>query len=68
MKVLEFRPYKKVKDSDLLIEIYHIFDRMRVQEIDDDETRKRCDQLIREAKLRQLKCSKENLYHKILYK
>ncbi|MBB6217087.1 DNA/RNA-binding domain of Phe-tRNA-synthetase-like protein [Anaerosolibacter carboniphilus] len=68
MKILEFRPYKKMKDNDLLNQIHHTFDYMRTQDIHDDEALKRCDQLIREAKLRRLRCSKENLYYRILYK
>jgi hypothetical protein len=68
MKILAFRPYKKLRDYDLLIEIHNTFDFMRAQDAYSDETLQRCSQLIREAKFRGISCSKENLYHRILYK
>lgn len=68
MKILTFRPYKRMKDCELIHFIYHTFDQMKDLNLYDEENLWFCDQLIREAKLRKLRCSKEILYNRILYK
>lgn len=66
MKVIVFRPYKRINDRELLHQIYKIFARLR-EEPYNEENNHKCDHLIREAKVRNLKLSKEQLYDKIIY-
>jgi len=66
MKILMFRPYKKLKDTELLNKIYETFEVIKLSS--DYETMNLCDVLIREAKYRRLRCSKEMMYQKILFK
>ena len=65
MKLIRFRPYKKYTDEKLISDIQNVFRKIRCYE-NLEENIKICDDLIHEAKMRDLKCGKQTLYENIL--
>ncbi|QEK12549.1 hypothetical protein FQB35_09550 [Crassaminicella thermophila] len=68
MKVLNFRPFKRLNDEELINKIHETFKCLKSEDKYYKETLAICDQLIKEVKLRNLYYSKERLYNKILFK
>ncbi len=67
MKILLFRPFKRLSDQELMHALYKTFDDLKSENLDSEKNMKQCDDLIKEAKLRNLYCSQEFLYQKILF-
>ena len=67
MTVILFRPFKRMNDGELIQEIYRVFDHLK-DGPSNGEFFQLCDQLIREAKTRELQCPKEILYDRMLYR
>lgn len=67
MTVILFRPFKRMDDGELLQEIYKIFELLKDQP-GDQAYFQLCDQLVREAKIRELECPKDILLDRILYR
>ncbi|MCT4594167.1 MAG: hypothetical protein N4A57_07870 [Anaeromicrobium sp.] len=65
MKLIRFRPYKKYTDEKLISHIQEAFRKIRCYE-NLEENMVICDEMIYEAKIRNLKCGKETLYKNIL--
>ncbi|PAB59476.1 hypothetical protein [Anaeromicrobium sediminis] len=65
MKLIRFRPYKKYTDEKLISDIQIVFRKIRCYE-NLEENMRICDEMIYEAKVRNLNCGKETLYKNIL--
>lgn len=68
MKILRFRPYKRYEDEMLLDCIYEVFEQLKEEKMSNQQSMTLCDELILEAKDRNLHCPKERLYEKILFR
>ncbi|WZL74447.1 hypothetical protein QBE52_06825 [Clostridiaceae bacterium 35-E11] len=68
MKILRFRPYKRYADEMLLEHIYEVFERLNKEQSINQQSIIQCDELILEAKHRNLHCPKERLYKKVLFR
>ncbi|QXM05549.1 hypothetical protein [Crassaminicella indica] len=68
MKVLMFRLFKRLTDEQLIKKIHEAFRELRFEDKYYKEKLIYCDELIREAKIRNLCCSKEIFYREVLYK
>jgi hypothetical protein len=68
MKILNFRLFKRLTDEELIQKIHESFKELSVEDKYYKEKLIYCDALIKEAKIRNLCCSKELLYGQIIYK
>lgn len=68
MEILMFRLFKRLSDEQLINKIHEAFKDLKSEDRYYKEKFVLCDQLIKEAKIRKLCCSKEILYRKILHK
>ncbi|QZY56242.1 hypothetical protein [Crassaminicella profunda] len=68
MGILMFRLFKRLSDEQLINKIHEAFKNLKLEDRYYKEQFILCDELIKEAKLRNLCCSKEIMYRKILHK
>ncbi|WP_053956118.1 hypothetical protein [Inediibacterium massiliense] len=68
MKIYNFRPFKRLSDEELIHKMHDTFDHLKADDRYYKEKFTLCDQLIREAKTRNISCSKEMLYKNCLNK
>ncbi|TCO68481.1 hypothetical protein [Marinisporobacter balticus] len=68
MKELTFRPFKRLSDKALVDKIHEVFNSLKSEDKYYKEKFALCDKLIKEAKIRNLCCSKEMMVKKILSK
>lgn len=66
MKILEFRRFRKLSDMELLHRVHASYDSLQENKESYQGDLLTCNELIKEAKHRNLCCSKEIMYNKIL--
>ena len=66
MKVILFRPYKRLDDTELFNKIYETYGRIKRNDMKNVDI-SQCDALIREAKCRKLRCSKVMMFKRMFF-
>ncbi len=67
MKIIYFRPYKKLEDMQLMLKIFETYENLKKNTKSYEENIDLCNALIKEAKARKLSCPKELMYKNIIY-
>lgn len=68
MAIIPFRPFKRLKDDELIDRLYDTFKNIEIlKDQAYQENMDLCDKLLKEAKYRKIHCPKEKLYKKILF-
>ncbi|WP_129600054.1 hypothetical protein [Anaerophilus nitritogenes] len=68
MKLYVFRPFKRLSNEELIYKMHDIFTKLKSDDRYYKEKFTLCDELIKEAKIRNISCSKETLYKNCLNK